>query len=82
MRGLHGESGKGDGPGAAALTPKPRNYGDAAWQKSVKDDDIRKTIIMGGAAVGKSPMMPGSPDLDSRPETVSGLVAIVRSFGK
>src|SRR4051812_4835505 len=47
----HGTSGKGDGPGAAALTPKPRNYTDAVWQKSVTDDQLRKTIIMGGAAV-------------------------------
>lgn len=77
----HGTDGKGDGPGAAALNPKPRNYTDAAWQKSVTDDQIRKTIVMGGAAVGKSPIMPASPDLESKPEVVSGLVKIVRSFG-
>ena len=27
----HGEKGKGDGPAAAALTPKPRNYTDTAF---------------------------------------------------
>ncbi len=80
----HGETGKGDGPGAAALTPKPRNYTDAAWQKSVKDEDIKKTILYGGAAVGKSPLMPGNPDLDGddKKAQLDALVAIVRGFGK
>lgn len=77
----HGTNGKGDGPGAAALNPKPRDYTDATWQKSVTDDQLRKTIVMGGAAVGKSPIMPASPDLESKPEVVNGLVKIVRDFG-
>lgn len=77
----HGTSGKGDGPGAAALNPKPRNYTDKAWQSTVTDEQIKKTIIYGGAAVGKSPIMPSSPDLDSKPEVVEGLVKIVRGFG-
>lgn len=75
----HGEDGKGDGPAAAALNPKPRNYTDVAWQNTVKDDEIKKAITMGGAAVGKSPIMPASPDLADKPE-LDGLVAYVRSF--
>ncbi len=78
----HGTSGKGDGPGSAALNPKPRNYTDAEWQKSVTDEQIRNTILMGGAAVGKSPNMPASPDLQSKPQVLDGLVQVVRSFGK
>lgn len=78
----HGAGGRGDGPGSATLTPKPRNYTDTGWQASVTDEQIRKTIVMGGAAVGKSPMMPASPDLDSKPEVVEGLVKIVRKFGR
>ena len=77
----HGTSGRGDGPASAALTPKPRNYTDVAWQKSVTDEQIKKTIVYGGAAVGKSPIMPGSPDLDAKPEVVEGLLQIVRGFG-
>lgn len=77
----HGEAGKGDGPAGAALNPKPRNYTDKEWQKSVTDDQIKKTITMGGAAVGKSPIMPGAPDLDGKP-VLDGLVAVVREFGK
>lgn len=76
----HGESGHGDGPGSAALTPKPRNFGDKEWAKSVTDDHLRKVIVMGGAAVGKSPMMPPAPDLDGKPEVVEGLVKKIRSF--
>lgn len=77
----HGSTGKGDGPAAAALTPKPRNYTDKAWQSSVTDEQIKKTIVYGGAAVGKSAVMPSSPDLDGKPEVVEGLVKIVRGFG-
>ena len=78
----HGENGTGDGPGAAALNPKPRNYTDKAWQASVTDDQITKTILMGGAAVGKSPAMPAQPQLRDKPEVVAALVRIVRTFGK
>jgi mono/diheme cytochrome c family protein len=77
----HGAEGKGNGVAAGALNPKPRNYTDAAWQATVTDDQLRKTIKLGGAAVGKSPLMPASPDLDDKPEVVEGLVRIVRKFG-
>lgn len=76
----HGQSGKGDGPGAAALNPKPRDYTNAEWQKTVTDDEIAKIIVQGGAAVGKSPNMPANPDLASKPQVVQGLVKVVRSF--
>ncbi len=75
----HGSTGHGDGPGAVALNPKPRNYTDVAWQNKVSDEDIKKTILYGGAAVGKSPNMPANPDLDGKPE-LDGLVKIVRGF--
>ena len=76
----HGASGKGDGAGASALNPKPRDYTDAAWQKSVTDEALAKVIGEGGAAVGKSPLMAASPDLKDKPEVVKALVAKVRSF--
>ncbi len=47
----HGTSGKGDGPAAAGLNPKPRSFSDPEWQKSVTDDHIAKVIVEGGAAV-------------------------------
>ena len=76
----HGDHGAGDGPGAAALNPKPRAFGDASWQSSVTDDQIKKTIVQGGAAAGKSAAMPANPDLRNKPEVVDGLVKIVRGF--
>ncbi|MBI2388564.1 MAG: cytochrome c [Deltaproteobacteria bacterium] len=78
----HGESGKGDGPGASAMNPKPRDYTSAEWQKSVTDDDLKQVIVKGGAAVGKSSLMPPNPDLDAKPEVVAGVVAIIRNFKK
>ena len=77
----HGEQGHGDGPASVPLNPKPRNYSDQAWQKSVTDDQIKKTITGGGASVGKSPLMPAQPDLASKPEVLDGLVKIIRGFG-
>lgn len=78
----HGKSGKGDGVGAKALDPKPRDFSDPEWQKSVEDDYIRKIIVKGGAAVGKSAGMAANPDLEGKEELQKGLVKIVRGFGK
>lgn len=78
----HGPSGHGDGPAAAALNPKPRNYSDKAWQASVSDEDLRTIIVKGGAMVGKSPTMPGQPQLADQPAVVDELVALIRAFGK
>jgi cytochrome c5 len=76
----HGATGHGDGPGAATLEPKPRSFADTAWQASVTDEQIKKAIVFGGAAVGKSPMMPAQPQLKSDAALLDGLVQIVRSF--
>jgi mono/diheme cytochrome c family protein len=76
----HGDHGAGDGPGAAALNPKPRAFSAPDWQSSVDDDHIKKIIVQGGAAVGKSAAMPGNPDLRNKPEIVDELVKIIRAF--
>lgn len=78
----HGMDGTGNGPASAQLNPKPRNYTDKAWQASVTDDQIKKTILFGGAAVGKSPAMPAQPQFKEKPAVVDALVKIVRSFGE
>jgi mono/diheme cytochrome c family protein len=78
----HGETGHGDGIASVNLDPKPRNYTDKAWQKSVTDDQIRAIILGGGASVGKSPAMPASPQFKNKPEVVDELVRIVRRFGE
>lgn len=54
----HGNSGKGDGPAAAALTPKPRSLADEKYMKTLSNEYLFKIIKNGGASVGKSPLMP------------------------
>jgi cytochrome c5 len=76
----HGSLGKGDGPGSAALDPKPRDLTSAEWQGSVDDEHLRKIIVYGGSAVGKSATMPANPDLDAKPEVVAELVKLIRGL--
>jgi hypothetical protein len=76
----HGERGKGDGPAAVALTPKPRDWTDAAWNKTVTDERLAKVIVSGGQAVGLSPLMTPNPDLANEPAVVNELVRLVRLF--
>ncbi len=78
----HGPRGAGDGPGAAALDPKPRDLGDPTWGPSVTDEHIRKIIVEGGVAVGKSPAMPPAPDLKNDPTKLDALVGYVRSLAR
>jgi hypothetical protein len=49
--------GKGDGPGSAALEPKPANHTDAAFMGTLTDEHFYKVIYGGGPAIGKSPLM-------------------------
>lgn len=78
----HGQEGRGDGPGAQLLSPKPRNFHDKDWQKQVTDKEMEQAIIYGGAAVGKSPKMASNPDLQAKPEVVKALITKVRDFAK
>lgn len=78
----HGETGKGDGPGAANLSPKPKNFHDRKWQKSVSDETLAKAIVQGGLAIGLSKSMPDNPDLVNRPDVVNALVRQIRAWGK
>jgi mono/diheme cytochrome c family protein len=55
----HGKTGKGDGPTAAVLNPKPRNHTDGNYMNTLKDDYLFKIIKEGGQSVGKSQLMPG-----------------------
>ncbi|MBC7658650.1 MAG: cytochrome c [Chitinophagaceae bacterium] len=53
----HGLDGKANGPGAAGLNPKPRNFTDVAWQNKTDDARIYKVLKEGGASVGLSSSM-------------------------
>jgi len=54
----HGATGKGDGPAAAALSPKPRNHADGQYMNALTDKYLFDIIKGGGASLGKSPLMP------------------------
>jgi mono/diheme cytochrome c family protein len=77
----HGQSGKGDGPGAAALNPKPRDHTDKEYMSKLSDDDLLKVIKNGGASVGKSPLMPpwGASLKDDQ---IQDIIAYVRTLSK
>ena len=77
----HGASGKGDAPVAAALNPKPRDLTDKAYVAGLKDQYLFDLVKKGGAAVGKSPLIPpfGSKLKD---EDIRDVIAYVRSLAK
>jgi mono/diheme cytochrome c family protein len=43
----HGPEGKGDGPAAAGLNPKPRNHTDGTYMNSRTDDQLLQVIRNG-----------------------------------
>lgn len=53
----HGASGKGDGPAASGLNPKPAVHANMAFDK-LPMEYLYTVINHGGVAVGKSPSMP------------------------
>ncbi len=77
----HGPEGKGDGPAAAALNPKPRDHTDPKYMKSLSDEEIYKIIKEGGAAVGKAPLMPPWGAALSE-QDLRNVVAYIRTLAK
>ena len=77
----HGTSGRGDGPSAATLKTRPRDFTDCDRMAKESDDLIFKTIKEGGEAAGFSKDMPvwkeGFDDAEIR-----DLAAFVRTFCK
>lgn len=76
----HGADGSGNGPGAAALNPKPRTFKDPKWQMTTTNDKIKKVIVEGGAAVGLNAAMAPNPDLKGKDAVLDELVKRIRSF--
>jgi len=79
--GCHGPTGKGDGPAAAALTPKPTDFTNKAYMAGLKDQYLFDLIQKGGAAVGKSPLIPpfGSKLKEG---DIRDVIAYVKSLAK
>ncbi len=77
----HGSGGHGDGPMAASLNPKPKDFAEKAYNRSLKDDHLVKTITEGGQSVGKSPAMPKFGGI-LKPDQVKDVIAFLRSLAK
>jgi mono/diheme cytochrome c family protein len=73
----HGDSGKGDGPGAGVLKPPPRDHTDRAYMSTLSDQEIADIIRMGGAVKGR-PLMPSHPQING--SDLQALVGYVRSL--
>jgi cytochrome c oxidase cbb3-type subunit 3 len=80
-RKCHGETGKGDGPSAAVLNPKPRDFADCANMQKRSDDELLKVISEGGQSIGMSADMQPWGGTISDAE-IRGLLRFVRSFCK
>lgn len=83
----HGPEGAGDGPVAAALNPKPRNFSDADFKydtdgdgTSGTDTDLANIIKNGAAAYGGNVMMAPLPHLSD--DEVANIIAYVRTLKK
>jgi len=79
-QGCHGLNGTGNGEMAYSLSTKPRDFTDEAWQASVTAEQIRKVIVGGGVAIGKSKEMKPNPKLANKAEVLGLLVTKVRAF--
>jgi mono/diheme cytochrome c family protein len=77
----HGARGKGDGPAAAALNPRPKDFTNCKAMGAESDETLFKIIKQGSQSVGRSPMMPpwGGALGDQQ---IRELVAYIRSFCK
>ncbi len=80
-RKCHGDQGKGDGPGAAMLNPKPRDFADCANMQKRSDDELFKVISEGGESIGMSAdMQPWGGTMSD--DEIRQLIKFVRSFCK
>jgi mono/diheme cytochrome c family protein len=77
----HGKEGKGDGPDAKDLNPKPRNHTDGTYMNRLRDNYLFTVIKNGGKVVGKSDQMPGWGNILSDQE-INALLAFTRSLAK
>lgn len=75
----HGSTGKGDGQGLRGMPVHPKSFSDAAAFRNVTDQALFDAIRKGGAATGKSPMMPPFGD-QLKEGQIRDVVAYLRSL--
>jgi len=77
----HGPSGRGDGPAAAALDTRPRDFTNCARMRKLSDDTLFTAIKEGGVAAGVSHDM-AAWGKGLKDDQIRDLVAYVRAFCK
>jgi mono/diheme cytochrome c family protein len=77
----HGVGGKGDGPSAAGLNPRPADFTNCAVMQKQSDATLFTIIKRGGQGAGRSTVMPAWGD--ALPDgQIQELVGLVRGFCK
>ena len=79
--GCHGTSGKGDGPAAGGLNPKPQDHTNGKHMNTLTDQYLFDIIKNGGVGVKKSPLMPAWGNT-LKDDDVWNLTAYIRSLAK
>ena len=75
----HGQSGKGDGPGAKVIRQPLRDFSDPAAMSKVNDGFLFEIIKKGGSQFGRSNAMP-SWGMQLSDEEIWAVVAHIRSL--
>ena len=71
----HGDAGEGNGPAAAALEPKPRNFRDAAFWRGRSRTSLKLVIEQGRPGTMMAPFKGVLSDAE-----IDGVVRYVESF--
>jgi high-affinity iron transporter len=77
----HGTGGKGDGPSAAGLNPRPADFTNCATMQGQSDATLFTIIKRGGQGAQRSAVMPAWGEALSDGQ-IRDLVALVRGFCK
>ena len=77
----HGVGGKGDGPSARGLEPKPADFTDCKAMAKDSDEALLKIIKGGGQSVGRSTVMPAWGEALSERQ-IDELVRFIRGLCK
>jgi high-affinity iron transporter len=77
----HGTGGKGDGPSAAGLNPRPADFTNCATMRAQSDTALFTIIKRGGQGAGRSTVMPAWGEALSDGQ-IRDLVTVVRGFCK
>jgi cytochrome c oxidase cbb3-type subunit III len=75
----HGVRGKGDGPSAQGLEPKPADFTNCQAMAKDSDEVLLKIIKGGGQSVGRSTVMPAWGDALSE-QQIRELVKFIRGL--